>query len=112
MSLKTSTTMSDKNFVYKFALKTTAAITSGMIFFNPCYAFADKKVNLSPSQISQIVSDDITIRQALVTADFSPEIYDDKCKFQDEIDTYEYDKYVKGTKALFNVCLSKFSYIN
>ena len=61
---------------------------------------------LSNEDISKIVADDITIRQALITADFSSSIYNNDCKFQDEIDTYKYDQYVKGTKALFNAAKS------
>ena len=67
------------------------------------HASNNKQPNLPLSQLSQIVADDITVRQALITADFSSQIYDDSCRFQDEIDTYDYQKYVKGTKALFNV---------
>ena len=29
------------------------------------------------------------------------EIYDESCTFTDEIDTYQKDKFIKGTKALF-----------
>ena len=29
------------------------------------------------------------------------EIYDEACTFTDEIDTYQKDKFIKGTKALF-----------
>ena len=61
---------------------------------------------LSNEDISKVVADDIAIRQALITADFSPTIYNTECKFQDEIDTYKYDQYVKGTKALFNAAKS------
>lgn len=61
-----------------------------------------KKVNIDATAITRIVGEDITLRQALVTADFSREIYDESCKFQDEIDVYPLESYVKGTKALFN----------
>jgi hypothetical protein len=61
-----------------------------------------KMLNLKPTEIATIVSSDITERQALITADFTRDIYSEKCTFQDEIDTYPIDKYVSGTKALFN----------
>lgn len=35
----------------------------------------NKYLNLKPSEIATVVGDDITIRQALVTADFTREIY-------------------------------------
>lgn len=35
-------------------------------------------------------------------ADFTRDIYSEQCRFQDEIDTYAIDDYVRGTKALFN----------
>jgi hypothetical protein len=57
---------------------------------------------ISDSAIARIVADDVRVRQALVTADFTPSIYDPSCKFQDEMDTYNYRDYVKGTKLLFN----------
>jgi hypothetical protein len=57
---------------------------------------------LSNLEIAKFVTDDITIRQALITADFTTLLYNSNCRFQDEIDTYEFNQYVKGTKALFN----------
>ena len=41
-----------------------------------------------------------------VTADFTRSIYSEQATFTDEIDTYEIDKYVAGTKALFDAKLS------
>ena len=32
---------------------------------------------------------------------FPQEIYDESCTFTDEIDTYQKDKFIKGTQALF-----------
>lgn len=60
-----------------------------------------KLINLDSNKLAQIVSDDITIRQALITADFTREIYSDTSTFKDEIDVYPIDKYIQGTKALF-----------
>jgi hypothetical protein len=42
----------------------------------------------------------------LITADFTRDLYSEKCTFQDEIDIYPIDKYITGTKALFNSELS------
>jgi len=61
-----------------------------------------KKSKISSEEIASIVSEDITVRQALVTADFTREIYAENCRFQDEIDTYEIEQYIQGTKALFD----------
>ena len=61
-----------------------------------------KKRNIDERELLRIVGEDITIRQALVTADFTRALYDENCKFQDEIDTYPLDKYVKKTKVVFD----------
>ncbi|CAJ1453042.1 unnamed protein product, partial [Effrenium voratum] len=60
-----------------------------------------KKRNLDASEMAKIVRQDLVERQFLATADFSPEIYDESCTFTDEIDSYQKDKFIKGTKALF-----------
>ena len=57
---------------------------------------------LAPNEIAKLVADDIVVRQALITADFSQELYSPNCVFQDEIDKYKYNDYVTGTKRLFN----------
>ena len=69
-------------------------------------ADTSKLINLTPTEISKIVAEDITVRQALITADFTRPIYSEKATFQDEIDIYPIDKYVTGTKALFNAANS------
>lgn len=69
-------------------------------------ASIDKQFNLPSSSLEKIVGDDITLRQALITADFTRSIYSENCKFQDEIDIYPINDYVKGTKLLFNPSLS------
>lgn len=65
-------------------------------------ALAAERLTLAPSEIARLVADDIVVRQALVTADFSAELYSPACVFQDEIDKYQYKDYVTGTKRLFN----------
>ncbi|CAE7027016.1 unnamed protein product [Symbiodinium natans] len=68
----------------------------------PCWFGRDgKRRNLDAAEVAKIVRDDLVNRQFLATADFSPEIYDESCTFTDEIDTYQKDKFIKGTKALF-----------
>lgn len=67
----------------------------------PARAEGGKRRNLPGSEVAKIVKEDLEKRQFLATADFSPEIYDDACTFTDEIDSYTYEKFVKGTKALF-----------
>ena len=42
-----------------------------------------------------------TRRRFLATANFDRTLYDEACTFQDEIDTYELDKFIKGTSKLF-----------
>ncbi|KAK3271431.1 hypothetical protein CYMTET_20217 [Cymbomonas tetramitiformis] len=62
--------------------------------------------NLTPDEIKDIVTSDVVDRQFLATANFSPEIYSPSCTFTDEIDTYEYADFVKGTQALFDASQS------
>jgi len=63
----------------------------------------DNKLRMLPDvEFLDIVSRDISDRQALATADFTRSIYSEDCTFQDEIDTYKINEYVKGTKALFD----------
>ena len=81
----------------------TILLTSSFLICNVgASEAADKLINLEPSVMAKIVAADITERQALITADFTRDMYSEKCTFQDEIDTYPIDKYVSGTKALFN----------
>lgn len=80
-----------------------AVVASAAILGGVAQAGAGEKlVNLPDAKLLSIVSADITERQALATADFTREIYSESCTFQDEIDTYDIDDYVRGTKALFN----------
>jgi len=62
---------------------------------------ASRTPGLSPAEFTRIVAEDIEKRQALVTADFTRSIYSEEATFQDEIDLYKIDDYVRGTKALF-----------
>jgi hypothetical protein len=48
---------------------------------DPCFA-STKLINLEPTAMAKIVGEDITVRQALATADFTRDIYDEKCTFQ------------------------------
>ena len=50
---------------------------------------SNKMINLKPTEIATIVASDITDRQALITADFTRDIYSEKCTFQDEIDAQD-----------------------
>ena len=67
----------------------------------PAAAGDGKRRNLAAAEMAQIVREDLVQRQFLATADFTPDIYDESCTFTDEIDTYQKDKFIKGTKALF-----------
>lgn len=85
----------------------SASIVSISLSFSPLATNAldliePKQLNLPAQQISKIVSEDITKRQALATASFTRSIYSEKCTFTDEIDTYDLPSYVKGTSALFD----------
>ena len=89
--------------------KSLTAATLGISFLGWCgdtswTCRADEQVKLRSmpaDRIAKIVEEDITVRQALITADFTREIYDESCTFKDEVDTYPINKYIVGTKALF-----------
>lgn len=60
-----------------------------------------KLTNLSNDELAKIITEDVTTRQFLASADLTREIYDESAMFTDEIDTYTLPKWVKGTKQLF-----------
>lgn len=89
---------------FNFIKRSVGAVTFASIFLsNANFVVAEDKLrNLSEEQLLSIVKDDLTLRQALNTADFTRSIYSENCRFQDEIDIYPINDYVKGTKALFD----------
>ena len=80
----------------------TAGTVSVPAIASSDYSYAKKLSNLPSAEIAKIVTEDITNRQALATAAFTRAIYSENCMFQDEIDIYPIDQYVKGTSSLFN----------
>lgn len=109
-SMKINTSITNNKAFNQIKRSTLLFTLSGMnilnMLSNPVIVHAntdnDKLINQSPAVLKKIVADDITVRQALYTADFTRSIYSDKCTFQDEVDIYPIDKYIKGTKQLFN----------
>lgn len=84
----------------------TAIIATGLLSTSPLPALANnnpdpKMRDLPDSAIAKVVTYDVQIKQALITADFTRGIYSETASFKDEIDIYPIDKYIKGTKALF-----------
>ena len=62
---------------------------------------------LSDSEVAKVVTADIVDRQFLATADFTRSLYDEKATFTDEIDSYTLEKFVSGTKKLFDASKSR-----
>ena len=60
-----------------------------------------KATKLPPKELAKRVEKDLVENQFLATANFDRTLYDEACTFQDEIDTYELDKFIKGTSKLF-----------
>jgi hypothetical protein len=87
---------------WKQSLSATVVV-AGTILPNqkPVFAVADKLVNLPDEQLKAIIKKDILEKQFLATGQLTREIYDESAKFTDEIDTYELDKWIKGTQKLF-----------
>ena len=91
-----------------FAVKTisTALIGGGAIaarhsFIKPANAVEEKQLNLSNDQMAAAITKDIQERQFMVNGDITRSLYSEDATFTDEIDTYQLDPWVKGTKALF-----------
>merc|ERR1719217_2053395 len=59
-----------------------------------------KAKNLPPKELAKRVERDLVENQFLATANFDRTLYDESCTFQDEIDTYELDKFIKHLEAL------------
>jgi hypothetical protein len=59
------------------------------------------KLDISDTELIQIITDDIVQRQFLVTGDITKSIYLPSATFTDEIDTYTMDQWMKGTQKLF-----------
>jgi len=85
--------------VGRIVASTSAAAVAGVVA--PCFAQDNKQRNLPPEQLAAIIEKDVSERAFMVSADLTRSVYDEKCTFTDEIDTYEIDKFIKGTKALF-----------
>ena len=64
-------------------------------------AATPKAPKLPPKELAKRVEKDLVENQFLATANFDRTLYDEACTFQDEIDTYELDKFIKGTSKLF-----------
>ena len=64
-------------------------------------AVEPKAGKLPPKELAKRVERDLVENQFLATANFDRTLYDESCKFQDEIDTYDLDKFIKGTSKLF-----------
>jgi hypothetical protein len=79
-----------------------SAVCACNLFLGTNSIAASDILPLTQSEIAKLVADDIVVRQALITADFSQELYSTTCVFQDEIDKYKYNDYITGTKRLFN----------
>jgi hypothetical protein len=59
-------------------------------------------MNLSNEELYKIIRSDVVDKSFLATADLTREIYDEGASFTDEMDTYSLEKWITGTKKLFN----------
>jgi hypothetical protein len=89
-----------------------AAATAGFVIRpQPSEAAAantgNKLANLSNEELAKIIMEDVTTKQFLASGDLTREIYDESAKFTDEIDTYTLEKWMKGTKKLFDASKSE-----
>ena len=60
-----------------------------------------KQIGISNEELAKIIVQDIQDNQFMVRADLTRSIYDEKATFTDEIDTYQLDAWIQGTKRLF-----------
>jgi len=67
----------------------------------------NKQLNLSDEDAMSIIKRDLVENQFLVTGKLTRSLYDESCTFQDEIDTYGLEQWMKGTSNLFDEGRSK-----
>ena len=89
----------------RFVEGAVAALAATTTARSNAYSGQDKTTpkakNLPPKELAKRVEKDLVENQFLATANFDRTLYDEACTFQDEIDTYELDKFIKGTSKLF-----------
>mmetsp|Transcript_10598 Transcript_10598/g.23677 ORF Transcript_10598/g.23677 Transcript_10598/m.23677 type:complete len:229 (-) Transcript_10598:81-767(-) len=66
-----------------------------------------KRTGISDEELRAAVAKDVTEKQFMVTGSLTRGLYDESCTFQDDIDTYTLDKWLKGTALLFKNDYSK-----
>jgi hypothetical protein len=64
-------------------------------------AASEKQIGISNEALAQVITSDIRDNQFMVRADLTRSVYDESATFTDEIDTYQLDPWIKGTKRLF-----------
>ena len=82
------------------ATASATAVTASLLPLRT-YAATDKQLNLSNDELKKIILSDVVDKDFLVTADITRSVYDESATFQDEIDLYTMDKWIKGTQSLF-----------
>jgi hypothetical protein len=60
-----------------------------------------KQMNLSQEDLAKAIASDIAGRQFMVSGAITRSLYLESATFQDEIDTYQMDDWIKGTQKLF-----------
>ena len=78
-----------------------SAATASLLPLQSAHAASEKRINISDSDLKQIILSDIVDKSFLVTADITRAVYDESATFTDEIDVYTMDKWIKGTQSLF-----------
>jgi hypothetical protein len=103
LALTTTSKTKTSPFSRKDFLKSAfaAVAIASPIFSQSQAARAEEKLTVSDAQLKDIVKSDLVDRQFLVTGNLTPSIYKKTATFTDEIDTYEMDKWMKGTQKLF-----------
>lgn len=99
-----SSPLSRRDAFQKVVVATTTATAEACITPLPAIAKAngdDKLYNLSNEALAEILTKDVVERQFLCNGDITRQVYDESATFTDEIDTYQLDQWVKGTKRLF-----------
>mmetsp|Transcript_826 Transcript_826/g.1299 ORF Transcript_826/g.1299 Transcript_826/m.1299 type:complete len:233 (+) Transcript_826:13-711(+) len=103
----TSVGVSRRRLLVDSSAAAGAALCSGLILTSsplPSEAATktdDKLYNLSKDELASMIYKDVTENQFLVTGHLTRSIYDESATFQDEIDTYRMDDWIKGTAKLF-----------
>jgi hypothetical protein len=80
---------------------TLTSMPSNVLAADAPQAVEPKQLNLSNEDLAKAIASDIANNQFMVNGGITRSLYLESATFQDEIDTYQMDAWIKGTQKLF-----------